>query len=193
MGSAPYLLTLALKARGHRLTGVDLDPSRFAALIAAHDLDILDCNIEEKPLPLAGDSVDLVLFNELFEHLRIDPIFTLGEVLRVLKPGGRLFLSTPNLKSLTGIRNFLFAGEAWSCSQSVYDQYAKLKTIGHMGHVREYTAAEVTDFLSRVGFSVERQIYRGRYASNWEQMAARMRPQLRPFVTYIAGKPAAAA
>ncbi|MDB6011656.1 MAG: hypothetical protein JWL65_3906 [Gammaproteobacteria bacterium] len=102
----------------------------------------------------ADESFDVVVFHELFEHLRINPVFTLTEVLWVIKPNGILTPSTPNLRSLDGIRNFLFRDRAFSCAPSIYLEYEKLQTIGHTGHVREYTWTEVVEFLQTIGFVV---------------------------------------
>ena len=60
--------------------------------------------------PVPDDSYDLVLFNEVFEHLRLDLVFTMTEVRRVLKNDGTLLLSTPNHRSLVGIWTLL-----WHC------------------------------------------------------------------------------
>ena len=47
-------------------------------------------------LPLATGSVDFVVSSECIEHTR-DPHRAVREMLRVLRPGGVLFLTTPNL------------------------------------------------------------------------------------------------
>ena len=39
-----------------------------------------------------------MLFCELFEHLHLNPFHTLKEIFRVLRPGGLLLLTTPNLR-----------------------------------------------------------------------------------------------
>ncbi|HHO50010.1 MAG TPA: class I SAM-dependent methyltransferase [Deltaproteobacteria bacterium] len=186
LGAVPLLLTLPLHERGHDVTGVDIDPGRFASTIASFDLSVVQCDIEHEPLPLPSDTWDVAVFNELFEHLRINPIFTLREVRRVLKPGGLLLLSTPNLRSLFGLYNFVFRSRAYSCSADVYAQYAKLEEIGHMGHVREYTVPEVVEFLDHVGFDVESVTFRGGYPGRVGRAAARLLPRLRPFVSYVA-------
>ena len=43
-----------------------------------------------------------MLFNEVFEHLRINLVFTMTEVHRVLEPNGVLMLSTSNPTSWKG-------------------------------------------------------------------------------------------
>ncbi len=186
VGSVPLLLLAAMKRLGYRIRGVDVAPERFSGANAAHQLSVAKCDIEREPLPFARASFDAVLFFELFEHLRIDPIFTMEEVARVLKPGGRLLLSTPNLRSLGGIMNFLLRGKAHSCSEGIYEEYAKLRHLGHMGHVREYTLVELRTFLERMGFDVREVIARGRYAPRWKRLATYLFPRLRPFLGIVA-------
>ena len=190
VGAAPLVATGALAALGYDLRAVDIRPERFAGAIAELGLDVHRCDIETEPLPVADASLDAVLFNELFEHLRIDPIFTLTEVLRVLAPGGRLLLSTPNLRSFRGIRNLVLRNHGHAVSGGVYRQYDKLRTLGHMGHVREYTTAETTDFLSRIGFAVETLVFRGGHGEGIVGLAERLAPSMRPFFTVIARRPA---
>lgn len=180
VGSTPPLLTTAMVDAGYLVTGVDLKPSRFAETIADLGLDIRECDVERQPLPFGDDAFDLAVFNEIFEHLRIDLPFTLREVLRVLTPGGVLLLSTPNLRSLLGVFNYLVRGRAYSCVGDIFRQYEKLQTVGHMGHVREYTAVEVREFLQRVGFNVEEIIFRGDYEQTFYR-AARSDPRFRPY------------
>jgi hypothetical protein len=111
------------------------------------------------------------------------------EVFRVMKPSGRLFISTPNLRSLRGIRNFLFNNKAYSQSVSIYDEYDKLNKLGHAGHIREYTPREIIDFLEKIGFQPETIIYRGKYYRKWEQLLIRIFPNFRPFFSVILKKP----
>jgi 2-polyprenyl-3-methyl-5-hydroxy-6-metoxy-1,4-benzoquinol methylase len=185
-GCVPLILTASLKTLGYNVHGIDIDPSRFSSTISKLNLRVSKCNIETEALPLETGSCDMVIFNELFEHLRINPIFTIGEVRRVLRTNGMLLLSTPNLRSLKGLANFLLRNKAYSNSGDIYHEFQKLERLGHMGHVREYTTAEVSEFLSRLGFHVQTLVFRGRYKKKGQQLAARVLPRLRPFVTYIA-------
>lgn len=188
-GSVPLLLTAALSESNYKVTGIDIAPERYQETISKLGINVVKCDIELEKLPFSDNTFDAIVFNELFEHLRINPIFTLSEVLRVLKPGGRMMLSSPNLRSLNGLANFLIRNQAYSCSGNTYAEYRKLESLGHMGHVREYTTREVTEFLQSVGFTVGNVIYRGRFNTNFKQLFARMIPSLRPFVSYVASKP----
>ena len=187
-GAIPLLMTAALDRSGFAVAALDGGPERFASAIRTLGLTVHPCDVETEATPFPDDHFDLVLFNELFEHLRIDPIFTLKEVLRVLRPGGRLLLSTPNLRSFRGLRNLVLHDEGHAVSAGVYRQYEKLGTLGHMGHVREYTTFEVADFLTRVGFQVETLIHRGGHGRGLVGMAERFWPAMRPFFTLVARK-----
>ena len=191
MGSAPFLFTLAAHRMGYDVTGVDIDPSRFSTMIEAEGLRVLQSNFETERVQLPDGTADLIAFHEVFEHLRIDLIATFEEVFRLTKPGGVVLVSTPNLRSVRGIRNFLQRGKAYALTPSIYDEYEKLRKLGHMGHVREYTPAEVTEFLSRVGFEVETVIFRGLPGGRAARAVSRAMPSLRPVMTVVIRRPAA--
>ena len=57
-----------------------------------------------------------------------------------------------------------------------------------MGHVREYTTAEIMEFLKDIGFVVTGVIYRGRYSTGIAHILTQIIPSLNPFVSYIAAK-----
>lgn len=185
-GSLPLLLTLALSRSGYDVEGTDLAPERMAASIDHCNLLVHQVNVETEPLPFPSGKAQLVLFNEVFEHLRIDPIHTLTEVKRVLAPGGLLLLSTPNLRSIPGLKNLLLHNRAWACGADPYSEYSKLRHLGHMGHVREYTAREVVEFLEAVGFRVQQVVFRGWCGGRWSRLVERAIPSLRPYLTVMA-------
>ena len=187
-GAVPLLMTAALAALDFEVSALDLRPERFATAIGDLGLEVIRCDVETEVVPFAEATFDVVLFNELFEHLRINPVFTMREVHRVLKPGGLLLLSTPNLRSFRGIRNLVLRNQGHAVSSGVYRQYEKLETLGHMGHVREYTTREVSDLLTRVGFRVEKIIYRGGHGRGLVGLAERLAPTMRPFFTVVAAQ-----
>jgi 2-polyprenyl-3-methyl-5-hydroxy-6-metoxy-1,4-benzoquinol methylase len=160
-GSIPPILTLALKHAGFEVHGLDIAPERFATMIERVGLRIVKSDVEVERVPFEDGAADVVLFNEVFEHMRIDLIRTMTEVRRVLKPSGRLLLSTPNLRSLRGLVSLIRHHRSCHVCPDVFEEYGKLRRFGHMGHVREYTAREVRDFLANLGLQTDAVIYRG--------------------------------
>ncbi len=61
-------------------------------------VDIEECNLEVEPFPVEDNSKDIAVCLALIEHLQ-DPGHFLAETLRVLKPGGLLWLSTPDIEA----------------------------------------------------------------------------------------------
>lgn len=102
-------------------------------------------NIENEPFPYADETFDVVLFCEIIEHLLSDPVHSLLEIRRVLKPGGVLVLTTPNVARLENASK-LIAGD------NIYDPYSGYGPYGR--HNREYTQQDIFSLLSANGFTV---------------------------------------
>ena len=162
VGSNPPFLLSTLSEMGFDARGIDSHPQVFAKAINKYDLSVSQCNIETESLPFPDNSFDCVVFTEVFEHLRIDPIFTVSELYRVVKKGGILLLETPNLYSIKGIFNFLTRGKAYSCAtNSIYDEFKLVQNMGFFGHIREYSYQEVELFLNQIGFTYSQIFFRG--------------------------------
>ncbi len=150
VGSAPFHLTFCLKKLEYPIIGLDLDPKRSAFFIKKHKLTIKKGDIESQKFPFKDNTFDMVLFSEVFEHLRIDPITTMKEINRILKPEGKLILTTPNLYAIDRVVRFFF-GQGIN---NAYEEFNKLHTLGHMGHIREYTQKELKLFLINTNFEI---------------------------------------
>jgi SAM-dependent methyltransferase len=105
-------------------------------------------NVESDPFPYADGEFDIVIFAEIIEHLLNDPCKVLREIKRVLKPGGSLIVTTPNVARLENIAR-LIAGE------NIYDPYSGYGPYGR--HNREYTRLELATLLQFEGFDVKEQ------------------------------------
>lgn len=155
IGSAPCHMTALLHLAGFPVIGTDLEPGRVAGFVNELALDVRRCDVERESLPFSDGQFSGALLCETFEHLRVDPALVLSEIWRVLEPGGFLLLTTPNVYSLPSLARFLFGRSV----ADPWDEFGKLRTLGHMGHVREYSAREVRRFTEASGFDIERLDY----------------------------------
>ena len=80
--------------------------------------------------------------------MRINPLFTLRESNRVLKPKGILLLSTPNITPAHRLRFFLYE-QGYQGNR--IDAFEKLERWGHMGHFRLYTLREIESLIKYLG------------------------------------------
>jgi 2-polyprenyl-3-methyl-5-hydroxy-6-metoxy-1,4-benzoquinol methylase len=98
--------------------------------------------------PLEGLPTDYdgILFVEVLEHLLVNPLFLFRELWDHLRPGGFLFLTTPNMARL-GNRWKLLRGR----SIKENGRYP-VEPGGVNGHVIEYTRGELDRLLAFEGF-----------------------------------------
>ena len=64
-----------------------------------HGVEFLSCDLNAQPIPAPDDAFDVVIAGHVIEHMR-DPIEFFGEAVRVLKPGGTLYLEAPSERSM---------------------------------------------------------------------------------------------
>ena len=72
-----------------------LDISQVLAGRTSTKLGLTACTADAKRLPFIDNSWDLIVTSECVEHTG-DPLQAIREMLRILKPGGNLVLTTPN-------------------------------------------------------------------------------------------------
>jgi len=106
IGCAAGFLLRAARDRGFDALGVEM--SEWASGVARdqYGLDVRTGKLED--IGLADDTFDVVVLADVIEHLT-DPRRTLREIGRVLKPGGRLLLLTPDAGSVVA----RIAGARW--------------------------------------------------------------------------------
>ena len=164
LGSAPYYFTLLLhRALPCRITGVNVEagvwPGEAKSVPGpkvvrlrwgegeadALDLEIHVFNIEKDRFPFAAGSFDMVLCMETIEHLTYSPTHMLTETHRVLRPGGKLVLSTPNSINMKQTVALL-------CNRSMEFPYSGYGIYGR--HQREWTVQELRTLLEACHYRV---------------------------------------
>jgi glycosyltransferase involved in cell wall biosynthesis/SAM-dependent methyltransferase len=115
------------------------------------DCEIDLFNAEKDPFPYPDGHFSTVLCCELIEHLTEDPMHLMSEVNRIVKPGGHLVLSTPNIGSLRGIAAILEGSHP-----GIFTAYIRPRAAGEVEarHNREYTPKEIERLLLNSGFTV---------------------------------------
>ncbi|MCW2931815.1 MAG: ubiE/COQ5 methyltransferase family protein [Actinomycetia bacterium] len=134
---------------GHRFVGLDwsADALRQAQ---ARGLTLVRASVEPAGLPIASASADVMIMSELIEHL-VDPDSVLEEAWRVLKPGGTLLLSTPNLAAWYN-RGLLMLGiQPLFTEVSLRGIYGRPGSVV-AGHLRLFTSRALLGLLAARGF-----------------------------------------
>jgi SAM-dependent methyltransferase len=137
-----------LAAAGHRVTGVDVleRPDRPHAFTDYHSVE-LDSSQAETLLGALPGRFDYVLLLDVLEHLK-NPERILSAASRLLKPGGRLIISLPNVANLT-VRLALLFGRFDYAERGILDRT----------HLHFYTRRTVKSLLARNGLrSLEEKI-----------------------------------
>ncbi|HEX2500606.1 MAG TPA: class I SAM-dependent methyltransferase [Methylomirabilota bacterium] len=155
VGSFPGHLSALAQARGWEVVGLNNAIegggawTDFLERCAERKITIRGCEVEREPFPLPTASIDAVLFCELFEHLHLNPFHTLKEIFRVLRPGGLLVLTTPNLRRVETLSR-LWHG--WGTQPPVSRAFHELfPSLLYHRHNREYTADELVYYLGLQG------------------------------------------
>ncbi len=113
------------------------------------ELDLFDA--EKDPFPYPDGHFSTVLCGELIEHLTEDPMHLMSEIHRILKPGGHLVLTTPNIASLRGIAAILVGYHP-----GVFSAYIRPRAEGEVEarHNREYAPQEIRQLMENSGFTI---------------------------------------
>lgn len=151
IGASPYHISFCLKKLGYDVWSIDVNPKILKGFQERNKLKVRKSNIEIEKLPFRDEEFDMVVFTEIFEHLAVNPIAALREINRVLKPGGIILLSTPNLYSLHKIIMFMF-GKSFN---DALTEFKKIESTGYMGHIREYSNSEIKNILKYCNFKIE--------------------------------------
>lgn len=126
--------------------------ARYGKIAAEHGVDYRECDVGSQSLPFEQNCFHFVVYTDVIEHHSFSPKRVLAEIYRVLSPGGRVIVTTPNHASIYN-RLLLLSGKSVNDNFDFYfDGSAALPT--YWGHHREFTRREVRLALERTGFNV---------------------------------------
>ncbi len=146
VGCGTGLNSSLIAKQGHQMYGVDIS-SNAIAKYNNRGMTGLVCDLE-RFLPFRAHTFDLVFFSEVVEHL-VSPQDVLKEIHRILKPGGKLVLSTPNsafwVYRILGLLGYT------------------LTEIQHKMHLRFFSKRSLIQLVQQSGFQVNHIIGRNMY------------------------------
>ena len=112
-------------------------------------LEVIEQDFLETPLPLPDASADAITCFHSLEHWHNSPKNLFAEITRVLKPGGHLFIATPNAANLRKRIFVLFGANIWSPLEEWYHEQPLFR-----GHVREPIVRDLHRIMEWNGFDV---------------------------------------
>jgi SAM-dependent methyltransferase len=147
-------LTVYAVKLGCHAAAVDYGPAAKAFQQVAVDqgVDYKECDLGAEPLPFSDNQFDFVTYTDVMEHHSFSPKRVLREIHRVLVPGGRVVVVTPNHASIYNRHRLLFGGSVNDDFDYFFDVCADERI--YDGHHREYTRAELRAALRRTQFQV---------------------------------------
>ncbi len=147
-----------------RVLGVEIYEGP-AAEASGRGIEVARADLETEPFPWPDGSVDVVVCNQVLEHLK-NIWLPMAEMHRVLRPGGYAVLSVPNLASLHN-RVLLALGR----------QPTSIRVFGP--HIRGYAHREFCELVeARGAYAIERRTGAGFYPlpARWSAPLARLWP-----------------
>ncbi len=141
IGCSTGYLARRLVDRGATVVGIDVDEAAAAEARRVCE-QVLVGDVETMELPLSEGSFDVVLCGDLVEHLR-DPVAFLGRLRPLLRQGGRLVLTTPNVANWA-MRLGLLAGRWRYTDRGILDRT----------HVHLFTKKTLEETLEEAGYRI---------------------------------------
>jgi O-antigen biosynthesis protein len=141
VGCSSGYLARRLVERGATVIGIDTD-EQAAAEARAVCVQVLVGDVEAMEFPFPEQSIDVVLCGDVIEHLR-DPEAFFGRVRPLLRLGGRLVLTTPNVANWA-IRLGLLAGRWNYTDRGILDRT----------HTHLFTRKTLEQTLERAGYRI---------------------------------------
>jgi SAM-dependent methyltransferase len=110
---------------------------------------------EKHRLPFDDGQFDVICCWETMEHFNFNPVGFIRDLRRILKPGGEIFITVPNMAELEN-RVKLLCGKSIAMPVEIYNQFYNYFDAGRfLGfHWREYVIPEMYYLLRTQNFSV---------------------------------------
>lgn len=148
VGCFPYHIGESLEKLGHTVYGIASEHEPI------DNPNIAVVNIETEQFPFKSNFFDMVLCNEVVEHLPQSPIPPLRELHRVTKKEGLLMVTTPNITRSINRGKLLLGKNIMYPIEVFLENNGKGNTIYHR-HNREYTLDELTTLIQKSSWTIK--------------------------------------
>ncbi len=135
IGCGAGSILLELKELGWRCSGIDMEQS-VADNLAKYDIEVTVGDALDSLRAIPGASYDAVLCSHFLEHIA-DPVPIVKEIGRIIRPGGELVITLPNMSS-------------WIAKR----EGAKWRGIECPGHLHFFSRQSLARMLSESGFAI---------------------------------------
>lgn len=147
LGCGSGELLTSLDGKFNQRIGLDVSRRRLDEMVGGCTIgwDFREADLNGR-FPLNDASVDVVVANQVIEHI-IDPVLFTKEVYRVLRVGGRCIMTTPNIRYAKHILHLCISGYG--------PRTAGGNTIdGNWddGHLHYFTHKDLRELFQMVGF-----------------------------------------
>ncbi|TWT72942.1 class I SAM-dependent methyltransferase [Allorhodopirellula solitaria] len=164
IGAFTGVVSATLSTLGHDVTAHDIpfvieDPE-LTQFLSKFGVDRVALDLAETDFPIDASQFDLIVFNEVIEHLNFNAIPLLREFARLLRPGGQVYCATPNLACLKN-RMYMLRGKGYLSPIGALEMQLLPGRSTSVGlHWREWTKSELVDLFGVSGFQVREHWYR---------------------------------
>jgi SAM-dependent methyltransferase len=130
-----------------QLHGLDFNCETAARMGRIRPMTLQTANIELEEVSF-GKQFDHIIFTEILEHFNFAPLPTLKKIKALLKPTGKLYLSTPDAAEWGRLPDY----ESWRDIPAAPEAgFAKTED----RHIYQYTQQELFELVVEAGFRVE--------------------------------------
>jgi glycosyltransferase involved in cell wall biosynthesis/SAM-dependent methyltransferase len=165
-GSGNTLAWLKNLKRCAWVGGVEMMPD--AAALARKKLDdVFLVNIEKSDIPVPEGSLDLILCLDVLEHM-VDPWAVVCRLQKMLKPGGALIASIPNVRNQAVLFPLLFQGK-WDYADAGFLDRS---------HLRFFVRESAIELVASSGLKVDMVLSTGLGRSRRTRVVNSMLPSL---------------
>lgn len=152
---------VALSTLEHPARSGTLSNERFVRALKELRVELRTADLARDEMPWEDESFDVVLFCDVIEHMEPTVVPPVVERLgRLLRPGGRLVISSPNLAAFCRLASLAFGRGAIQAA-AVPLEYAG----GTYGHIRLYGRVDMEELTVETGLRLAEWRF-----LNWEQV-----------------------